>query len=61
MTAYFITGTGTGVGKTYLTTALCWQLSEQQKSVVGLKPIISGFDAADPENDTALILKSLGQ
>lgn len=57
---FFITATGTGIGKTLVTTALCWQLKEQGKKVTALKPVITGFDAADEESDTALILKSCG-
>jgi dethiobiotin synthetase len=57
----FITATGTGIGKTIVTTALAWQAKRAGKSVRVLKPVISGFteDTYD-ESDTALILKSLG-
>jgi len=61
MQAFFITGTGTGIGKTLITTALCRQLSDDGKKVTALKPIISGYEAADENNDSALILKSCGR
>ncbi len=57
---FFITSTGTGIGKTLVTTALCWQLREQKKTVTALKPVVSGFDQADSKNDSALILQSCG-
>lgn len=60
MKKFFITGTGTGVGKTLVTTALCHQLKVTGKRVAAFKPIISGFDGDDLKNDTALILQSLG-
>ena len=59
MQKFFITATGTGIGKTLVTTTLCRQLKLAGKKVIALKPIISGYDAADMDNDTALILQSL--
>ncbi len=60
MKRFFIAGTGTGIGKTLVTTALVWQLRQQEKRVTALKPVISGFEPNDPESDTSLILQSLG-
>lgn len=60
MSAYFITATGTGIGKTVLTTALAYQLKEKGRNVMAVKPVISGFEDGDLENDTALIAASLG-
>ena len=56
---FFITGTGTGVGKTFVTTTLIKQLRAQGKNVAAIKPIISGYNASDLASDTALILQSL--
>lgn len=56
----FITGIGTGVGKTLVTTILCHQLRAASQDVRALKPVVSGFDDRDPESDPALILRSLG-
>jgi len=61
MSACFITATGTGIGKTHLTTALCRELSGQGRAVNALKPLITGYDASDAQSDTALILQSLGR
>ncbi len=58
MEKYFITGTGTGVGKTFITTTLCRQLIASEKKVTALKPVISGYTPDDMESDSALILKS---
>jgi len=56
---FFITGTGTGVGKTFVTTALTKQLSAIGKNVHSIKPIISGYVAGDLTSDSAQILQSL--
>jgi len=61
MTALFITATGTGLGKTVVTAALAHQLIAQNRAVRALKPVISGFDAADPDSDTAILLRALGR
>ena len=51
MTTYFITGAGTGVGKTFTTCALV-----HAKKARGLKPIISGWNADDAQSDAAQII-----
>jgi dethiobiotin synthetase len=59
MKKYFITATGTGVGKTLITSALTWQLRQHGKRVTTLKPVISGFDMAEAEQtDTGLLLQA---
>ena len=58
---YFITSSGTGIGKTLLTTSLCWQLRRQGRQVMALKPVISGFEEGDMQSDTAQILLSCGK
>ena len=60
MQPYFITATGTGIGKTLLTATLCWQLRQAGRRARALKPVISGFDAKDMHSDTALLLRSCG-
>ena len=60
MSGLFITGVGTGVGKTLVTTILCHQLRAMGRRVNALKPVVSGFVEGDPESDPALILRSLG-
>lgn len=59
MPAYFVAGTGTGIGKTFVTTALCQQLKEQRKNVFAIKPVITGWTDDKNTNDTLLILDSL--
>ena len=60
MQPYFITSTGTGIGKTLTTSALCWQLRQQGKKVTALKPVISGYSPLDMDCDSSRILKSCG-
>lgn len=55
MSAYFVIGTGTNVGKTYLTASL----ARQNKNILALKPIISGYSDAE-ETDTHTLLKAQG-
>lgn len=57
---FFITSSGTDVGKTLVTTTLCWQLKQMGKKVTALKPLITGFDPSDRNSDVALILQSCG-
>ena len=58
---YFITSSGTGIGKTLLTTSLCWQLRSKGRAVNALKPVISGYEEGDTQTDTAQILLSCGK
>jgi dethiobiotin synthetase len=60
MIGLFITGVGTGVGKTLVTTILGHQLRELGRRVNALKPVVSGYVEGDPESDPALILRSQG-
>ena len=43
-TAYFITGTDTGVGKTLVSCALLHAFAAQGKTVVGMKPVAAGCE-----------------
>lgn len=56
MTAFFITGTDTEVGKTWATAALMEAIKAQGHRVVGMKPIASGCEetAEGLRNDDAL-------
>jgi dethiobiotin synthetase len=60
MSGLFITGVGTGVGKTLVTTILGHQLRQMSLRVIALKPVVSGYVEGDPESDPAMILRSLG-
>jgi dethiobiotin synthetase len=58
---YFITATGTDIGKTFITAALARQAKALGKSVAAYKPVISGFDPDRPEeSDTGILLQALG-
>lgn len=60
MTRTFITATGTGIGKTLVTSVLTRQLRAQGKTVRALKPVISGFtDETLAESDTAELLRAM--
>ena len=57
MTAAFVTATGTGIGKTFITAGLVRHLREQGRRVEAFKPVVSGFDAALPGlSDPAILL-----
>ena len=56
MTIYFITGTDTNAGKTYVSCKLLEQAAQEGKSTLGLKPIASG--AENGINDDAAKLKA---
>jgi dethiobiotin synthetase len=51
--AYFITGTDTGIGKTYVTAQLMRSLKSQGKTVLGFKPVAAGGE--NNQNEDALI------
>lgn len=55
MSAYFVIGTGTNVGKTYVTASFM----RQNKNILALKPIISGYSNAE-EADTQILMKAQG-
>jgi dethiobiotin synthetase len=61
VTAYFITSSGTGVGKTLVTAALIHQLRHAGQGVRALKPVLSGYEDADAAaSDSGIILSALG-
>ncbi|MGE0666431.1 MAG: dethiobiotin synthase [Sphingomonadales bacterium] len=60
MSRTFITATGTGIGKTLVTSILTRQLRAQGRTVHALKPVISGFrDETLHESDTAELLRAM--
>ena len=62
MAAVFVTGTGTDVGKTFVTAALIRHLRATGRSVDALKPVVSGFDATQIEaSDPGVLLAALGR
>lgn len=62
MPPVFVTATGTGVGKTFVTCALVRALRAAGRPVRALKPVASGVDPDAPEGgDPALLLDALGR
>jgi len=61
MSTLFVTSTGTDVGKTFVMARLIAELRAASRSVRALKPVTSGFDAANAaESDTGVLLDALG-
>lgn len=58
----FVTASGTGVGKTLVTAALGFQLRQRGMSVELLKPVLTGYPPADPEDipDCDILLQASG-
>jgi len=62
MITRFVTATGTGLGKTLVTAALCHQLRAQGRSVRAIKPVLTGLaGTAFVESDAGILLRSLGK
>jgi dethiobiotin synthetase len=62
MAAYFVTSTGTDVGKTFVTAGLIRYLREAGQPVHALKPVVSGYDPSVVEtSDPAVLLAALGR
>lgn len=59
MKKFFITSTGTGVGKTYITASIARQLVADGKSVRVLKPILTGYIEGE-ENDLTVLSEAAG-
>ena len=59
MTTVFVTSSGTGIGKTFVTLRLIAELEASGRRVRALKPVASGFDAAVPaDGDTGALLRA---
>jgi dethiobiotin synthetase len=62
MSAYFVTSTGTDVGKTFVTAGLIRYLRQSGQPVAALKPVVSGYDSSVVEtSDPAVLLRALGR
>lgn len=61
MPALFITGTGTDIGKTYVSCAVIRALKARGETVDAFKPVVSGFDPKDAAgSDPARLAAALG-
>jgi dethiobiotin synthetase len=62
MAGLFVTSTGTGIGKTFITAGLTRTLRAEDRKVDAFKPVISGFDPRlVAESDTGVLLSALGR
>jgi dethiobiotin synthetase len=61
MDRLFISSIGTGIGKTLVTSILCYQLRRAGRAAGAIKPVVSGFRDDDFESDPAVILRALGK
>jgi dethiobiotin synthetase len=60
MTAYFVTSTGTDIGKTFVTAGLVRHFRMTGRGVAALKPLVSGYDPSTVEtSDPAVLLAAL--
>lgn len=60
MPSYFITATGTNIGKTFIMCDMISELMAENKDVGAIKPLISGFDENDKSCDSYKIIQALG-
>jgi dethiobiotin synthetase len=62
MSAYFVTASGTDIGKTFVTAGLIRHLRQAGQAVNALKPIVSGFDIATSAiSDPGILLDALDE
>jgi|BarGraIncu00222A_1022003.scaffolds.fasta_scaffold65848_2 dethiobiotin synthetase len=62
MSAFFVTGSGTDVGKTFVTAGLVRALKTRGRAVDVLKPVVSGYNADNPAgSDPAVLLEALAR
>ena len=58
--SFFITGTDTGIGKTFVTCILMHFINSQKRKVIGMKPIAAGIDRVNGQtaNEDVLLLNN---
>lgn len=62
MSAFFVTATGTDVGKTFVTAGLVRHLRESGICASAVKPVMSGFVAANAaRSDAGVLLDAMGE
>jgi dethiobiotin synthetase len=60
--AFFVTATGTDVGKTYVTAGILRALRERGYPATAIKPIMSGFDPGmAASSDAGILLEAMGK
>lgn len=60
MSAAFVTATGTGIGKTFITAGLIRYFRQSGRTLEAFKPVVSGFDAAGTAlSDPAVLLAAM--
>jgi dethiobiotin synthetase len=58
VSAYFVTGTDTGVGKTFVCCALLQRFAQSGFSIIGMKPVAAGLDVDGCNEDVLLLRKA---
>jgi dethiobiotin synthetase len=62
MSAYFVTSTGTDMGKTYVTAAILRQSRARGRVAHAIKPLASGYQAAEAAtSDAGVLLGAMGR
>jgi len=62
MSLLFVAGSGTDIGKTYVTAQLVRTFRARGETVRAVKPLISGFDPQAPEgSDSAILLDAMNE
>jgi len=62
MTSYFVTATGTDVGKTYVTAGMVRAARELGRKLSAIKPVLSGYTPAQAAgSDPAILLGAMGR
>jgi dethiobiotin synthetase len=62
MVSYFVTSTGTDIGKTYVTAGILRAARRSGKAASAVKPLLTGYSADNPLNsDSAILLAAMGK
>ena len=59
--SFFVTATGTDIGKTHVVCQLIQQMRSQNRRIRAIKPIISGLEDGLESSDTGRILRAMGK
>jgi dethiobiotin synthetase len=61
MSAFFVTATGTGIGKTFITAGLVKYLRGEGRDAAVLKPVVTGYDGPSPDCDPVVLLEAMDE